>query len=264
MSSASGTRAVLWAALAFALASGRLIAQAPPQDRAARYDPANIEAGARLFAAQCAPCHGANGDLIVGVDLRRGQFKTVVSDEDLVRVLATGRPGAGMPAFAAFVPSEVTGVIAFIRAGFDPDVRVGDPNRGQTIFSGKGACATCHRVGGRGPRVASDLSDIGALRTPRSLQRTLLDPSGSLLPANRTLRAVTRDGRTIRGRRLNEDTYTVQLIDEQERVVSLTKADLRSFEVSKDTAMPSYGGTLTPDEVSDLVAYLLSLKGVQP
>ena len=76
--------------------------------------------------------------------------------------------------------------------------------------------------------------------------------------------AVTKDGRTIRGRRLNEDTYTVQLIDEQERIVSLTKADLRSYDVRKDTAMPSYATSLTPDEVSDVIAYLLSLKGVQP
>src|SRR5437868_8232492 len=98
-----------WAALAFAFASGRLIAQAAIQDHPGQYDRADIEAGSRLYAAQCAPCHGVNGDMIAGVDLRRGQFKTVVSDEDLVRVLAMGRPAAGMPAFATFQPSEVTG-----------------------------------------------------------------------------------------------------------------------------------------------------------
>ena len=38
---------------------------------------------------------------------------------------------------------------------------------------------------------------------------------------NEFTRAVTRDGETIRGRRLNEDTYTVQLIDSQERLRSL-------------------------------------------
>jgi putative heme-binding domain-containing protein len=205
--------------------------------------------------------------MIAGVDLRRGQFKTAVSDQDLTRVLATGTPAAGMPAFAAFQPSEVSGIIAFIRAGFDATataVKVGDPARGQALFAGKGGCGTCHRVNGRGPRVVSDLSDIGAIRMPGSLQRSLLDPTGSLLPANRTVRAVTRDGRTIRGRRLNEDTYTLQLIDEQERVVSLTKADIRSFEASKESAMPSYARTLTTDEASDVIAYLLSLKGVQP
>ena len=82
-----------------------------------------------------------------------------------------------------------------------------------------------------------------------------------MLPINRPVRAVTRDGRTIRGRRLNEDTYTVQLIDEQERLVSLVKADLREFEVSTTSSMPSYETTLTADELADVIAYLLSLKG---
>jgi len=34
--------------------------------------------------------------------------------------------------------------------------------------------------------------------------------------------------------------YTVQLIDEQEHLVSLTKADLREYTVLKSTSMPSY------------------------
>src|SRR4051794_11515672 len=102
-----------------------------------------------------------------------------------------------MPAFATFQSSEVTAVIAFVRAGFDADaaaVKVGDPVRGQALFSGKGRCATCHRVNGNGPRVATDLSDIGAIRSAASLQRALLDPASSMLPANRTVRAVMRDG----------------------------------------------------------------------
>ena len=72
---------------------------------------------------------------------------------------------------------------------------------------------------------------------------------------------MTRDGRTIRGRRLNEDAYTIQLIDDQSRLVSLTKADLRSLEVIPTSSMPSYEMTLTADERADLIAYLLSLKG---
>ena len=258
---------MLWAVFPVMLVSAQIAAQNPVQDHPGQYDRADIEAGSRLYTGQCAPCHGPNGDMAVGVDLRRGQFKTAVSDEDLARLLETGRPAAGMPAFATLQSREKTAVIAFIRAGFDAiagAVKVGDPARGQALFSGKGGCATCHRVNGRGPRVATDLSDIGAIRSPVSLQRALLDPAGSLLPANRTVRAVTRDGRAIRGRRLNEDTYTVQLIDEQERLVSLTKADLRSFEVSPVSAMPSAEKTLTPDEIADVVGYLLSLKGLQP
>jgi putative heme-binding domain-containing protein len=258
-----GTRPVLWAAVLFTLAV-RLAAQNPAPQPSGQYDRAQIAAGAILYAGQCVACHGANGDQIVGVDLRQGKFPTVVSDTDLVRLLATGKPAAGMPAFTVLRSDEVPAIIAFIRSGFDSQgtaVKVGDPARGAALFSGKGGCAMCHRVNGRGSYAASDLSDIGVSRTATSLQRALLDPAGSMLPANRSVRAMTRDGRTIRGRRLNEDAYTIQLIDDQSRLVSLTKADLRSLEVIPTSSMPSYEMTLTADERADLIAYLLSLKG---
>jgi mono/diheme cytochrome c family protein len=82
-----------------------------------------------------------------------------------------------------------------------------------------------------------------------------------MMPINRPVRAVTRDGKVINGRRLNEDTYTVQLLDDQEKLVSLTKADLREFTILTVSPMPSYRNTLTDAELADVVAYLLSLKG---
>jgi cytochrome c oxidase cbb3-type subunit 3 len=256
-------RPFLWAAVALMLAA-RLAAQGPPQNRQAQYDRAVIDTGARIYAGQCAACHGANGDQINGVDLRRGQFPTVVSDEDLVRVLASGKPAAGMPSFAVLHTDEVRAVMAFIRSGFDAvgaPVTTGDAARGAAMFEGKGGCTTCHRVNGRGAYTATDLSEIGTMRTPASLQRALLDPAASMIPANRSVRAVTRGGQTIRGRRLNEDTYTIQVIDDQSRLVSISKADLRSLELSPSSSMPSYATTLTTDERADLIAYLLSLKG---
>jgi len=243
----------------------RLAAQATAQDHPGQYSAMDIETGSRLYAGQCVLCHGPNGDVVAGVDLRRGQFRRAVSDEDLARVIATGLPEAGMPGFK-LQPSELDGLVAFIRAGFDVSgtaVKVGHVGRGQEIFEGKGGCAACHRVNGKGPRVAPDLSDIGAIRTPSALQRSLLDPTSAMLPINRPVRAVTRDGRTIRGRRLNEDTYSVQLIDEQERLVSLVKAELREYELAKTSPMRSMAGILTADEQADLVAYLLSLKGLR-
>ena len=252
----------LGAAVVFALAA-QLSAQNPAQNQTGTYDRTQVAAGAIIYG-QCVLCHGVNGDQINGVDLRQGKFLTVASDADLVRLLATGRPGAGMPAFTVLRSDEVTSLIAYIRSGFDASagaVKIGDPARGAGLFSGKGGCATCHRVGGRGAYAASDLSEIGATRKPESLQRALVDPAAAIIPGNRSVRVVTRDGRTIRGRRLNEDAYTIQVIDEQSRLVSLIKADLRSFDVIPTSSMPSYETTLTADERADLIAYLLSLKG---
>ena len=152
-----------------------------------------------------------------------------------------------MPPFK-LQPAELDGLVAFIRAGFDVGgtaVKVGDAARGQALFDGKGACATCHRVNGDGPRVAPDLSDIGAVRTPARSSVRCSIRSTQMMPINRPVRIVTRDGRTIRGRRLNEDTYTVQLIDEQERLVSLDKADLRELELAKTSPMPPATRTLS-------------------
>jgi hypothetical protein len=93
------------------------------------------------------------------------------------------------------------------------------------------------------------------------MQRHLVDPTASMSPINRPVRAVTGTGRVINGRRLNEDTYTVQLIDDQERLVSLRKAELRELTVGTASPMPSYQNTLSPEERAAVVAYLLTLKG---
>jgi hypothetical protein len=106
------------------------------------------------------------------------------------------------------------------------------------------------------------LSDIGAIRTLAALQRALLMPNESLLPIHRPVRVVTRDGRTLTGRRLNEDTYTVQLIDDGENLHSLAKAELRELSVTDAPQMPSYAELLTADELADVIAYLVSLKGL--
>jgi putative heme-binding domain-containing protein len=138
----------------------------------------------------------------------------------------------------------------------------GDAVRGKTLFEGKGQCGTCHRVNGKGPRVAPDLSDIGTLRTPDALMKAVLDPESEIRHSNRYIRAVTRDGKVINGRRLNEDTYTVQVIDENEKLVSLIKANLREYGLVRRTPMPAYRDKLTSEEMADLLAYLLSLKGM--
>ena len=258
------TRTIVLFAATVLFLTAHLAGQNAPQNQQAQSDHFVIETGARLYGAQCSVCHGTNGDLINGVDLRAGKFLTVRTDEDLARVLATGRPAAGMPSFAVLHTDEARAIIAYIRSAFDAGtdgVQIGDARRGAALFEGKGGCTSCHRVNGRGAYTATDLSEIGMVRTPMSLQRALIDPAQAILPGNRSVRAVTRDGRTVRGRRVNEDAYTIQLIDEQSRLTSLVKADLRSFEIVSTSSMPSFQNTLTTDERADVVAYLLSLKG---
>jgi putative heme-binding domain-containing protein len=228
------------------------------------YADADVQYGARIYAEQCTVCHSATGDAVAGVDLRANRFKRPLNDNELRGVISNGVAGTGMPPFK-FTPPELTAVIAYLRKMRDFDSKlalIGDVAKGKALFEGKAQCSSCHRVYGKGPRVAPDLSDIGALRTPDLIRRAIIFPEAEVRPANRSVRAVTSDGKVVTGRRLNEDTYTVQVIDEQERLVSLVKASLREYNLVRRTAMPSYRDTLAADELADLLAYLLSLKGL--
>ena len=225
------------------------------------FTPTDVENRARLYRAQCAACHGPEGDLVAGANLRAGKFRRAASDDDLTRIITKGIPGTPMPP-SNLQSFQVFALIAYLHSMREQQpMAAGDARRGRELLEGKGACLTCHRIKGKGARTAPDLSDIGAIRTTSYLQRSILDPSASILPLHRTIRAVTRNGAVITGRRLNEDTDTLQLLDSKERLVSLRKADLREYAMDKASAMPSYKDKLSSQEVSDLVNYLVSLKG---
>ena len=226
-----------------------------------QYTSEAIQLGLGIYNRECALCHGIQGNLIDNIDLRRGKFRFAASDDDLRNIILDGRAEGRMPAFN-LKAAELNGVIAFIRAGFDPDgtaIRIGDPGRGKTLFEGKGECSSCHRVNGKGPRMAPDLSEIGITRTAANLQLNLIDPAAVMLPINRPVRIVTLSEETIVGRRLNEDTYTVQILDSEERLRSLVKAELVSYDISdRPSKAPT---TLDSGEVADVIAYLLTLVG---
>lgn len=251
------------AASAQATTDGRLKPDTTNQLHDAQYPDVDIVYGANLYAARCVTCHGVQGDAIGGVSLRSGKFRNASTDNELARFIRAGSPAAGMPPFA-LDNAEMAGITAYLRNmnTFDTaSVKAGDATRGRAVFEGKGGCVACHRVGRVGSRVAPNLSDIGAQRSPGSMQRSLIDPSSQMMPINRPVRLVKKDGTVVNGRRLNEDTYSIQVIDDKERLHSILKADLKEFTISKTSPMPSYTDTLTSTEMADLIGYLLSLKG---
>jgi putative heme-binding domain-containing protein len=260
-----GCAIVVLAMVLWTMGGAAVRAQAQAPLHGTQYSDADIAYGATLYTSKCVTCHGTQGDGIGGVNLRSGTFRNAVIDRDLERFIRAGSP-AGMPAFA-LDNAEIAGIIAYLRNMnvFDAAaVKIGDAARGRGIFDGKGACTSCHRIGVAGSRVAPNLSEIGAARSAGSLQRSLVDPTSQMMPINRPVRVVTRDGTIINGRRLNEDTYSLQIIDDHERFHSLVKADVREYTISKTSPMPSYQRTLSDDERADVLAYLLSLKGQEP
>jgi putative heme-binding domain-containing protein len=228
------------------------------------YTQTDVEIGARLYIANCIYCHGPDGDQVPGVDLGHGHFKRASSDTDLIEIIRTGISGTGMPAQTNMPPAQIKTIVAYLRslaAAPSSDLPAGgDAVRGKAILDGKGGCLACHRVKDSGSRLGPDLSDIGGLRRVGELEKSLVDPNAIVLPQHRFFRVVTRDGATVTGRILNQDTFTVQIIDSRERLLSYSKSDLREF-APLNSPMPSYRDKLSSKEMADLISYLVSLKG---
>jgi putative heme-binding domain-containing protein len=228
------------------------------------YTPADIQEGGRLFRVNCVLCHGPEGDQVPGIDLGHGRFRQTYSENALIKIIQNGIAGTGMPPnnlqdFQAEI------VVAYLRSLATSGRTVtgnGDAARGKVLFNGKGNCTGCHRVNGVGSRVGPDLSDIAALRRTVEIERSLLEPNEEVLPQNRGYRVVTKKGETITGRLLNLDSFSVQMIDSKERLLSLQRSDLRESGFVKDSTMPSYRDKLSAQELADIVAYLATLKGI--
>ena len=237
-------------------ASGALLAQH-------EYAAADIENGGRQYTNNCVYCHGPEGDQIAGVNLFQGRFRRAVSDDDIVQIIRNGIPGTGMPA-QNLNDSNSRSIVAYLRSaklGPASTLTGGDATRGKALFEGKGQCATCHRVQNSGSRMAPDLSDIGMQRRAVELEKSLIDPASGVLPQHRFVQVTPKSGPAVTGRLLNEDTFTLQLIDSQERLRTFAIADLRDYSVLKNSRMPSYKEKFSRQELADMVSYLVSLKG---
>ena len=226
----------------------------------------DVEDGARSFASYCAACHGPDGNLIPGIDLGHGRFRRPLTDDEIAGIIMNGIPNTAMPATPRLSEDGVRRLVAYLRSNAQSEESVaagGDPARGKALFEGKGECTDCHRVNGVGDRVGPDLSNIGRLRRAAQIRDSLLDPKAEVQPSNRFYRVITADGEKVRGRLLNHDTFTVQLLDTDDRLRSFAKADLREYGFD-ETPMPSFKKKLNEKQIADLVSYLVSLQGPSP
>jgi cytochrome c oxidase cbb3-type subunit 3 len=138
----------------------------------------------------------------------------------------------------------------------------GSVARGAAIFGGKGACLDCHWVAGKGSRLGVDLTEIGETRKRDALEKVLLDPPTEVPLPNRMYRIVTNDGAVYSGKLLNQDTASLQILDSKEHLRSIPRSGVRDSGFAATPPMPSYRNKLSPEEITDVVAYLSQLKGV--
>ena len=225
----------------------------------------DVQDGRRVYEGLCAACHGPDGNLIAGIDFSRGVFRRTFSDDELAATIMSGIPNTPMPPSPTMRPDEALRVVEYLRSmseGRDTKAD-GDAARGRVLFEGKGECRDCHAVRGEGSRVGPDLTRIGLLRRAGEIERSLLDPKAEVQPENRFYKVSPKTGQPVVGRLLNRDTFTVQLMDLDERLRSFQIADLREHGFD-DTPMPSAREKLSTQEIADVVSYLSSLRGTAP
>ena len=256
------SNAALFAAVLVLLPASRLLAQ--PQRRAV---PAtqNAAAGKALFDAQCAWCHGAGGDGGTGPNLH-GRLRHATDYKSIVDIVTSGIPGTEMPSFRVPLTARHIGQIAAYVQSLGhakSTAPAGNVEHGAAVYQANG-CTSCHAVAGRGGIVGPELTAIGAMRGGPYLRDAIVKPAAAHPPGYLVVRAVGNDGKEVRGIRVNEDVFWLQLRDAGGSVHVLQKTELSKVERQLDASlMPSYANRISGADLDDLIAYLTSLRGVK-
>ena len=228
--------------------------------------PADLKNGQQLFMGQCARCHGPKGEGGRGAVLAQPKLRHAPDDQALFLVIRDGIRGTEMPAGYAVDTLENWQLAAYVRSlgRMAPETVPGDAKRGQELYRSKGRCSQCHIIGGQGGSLGPELTEIASRRSAAHLRAAVLSPESTLPEGFLEVRLTTKDGHGFTGVRLNEDTFTIQIIDLSGGLHSFLKSDLK--ELQRDigkSPMPSFREVLSASEVDDLVAYLYTLRGNQ-
>jgi cytochrome c oxidase cbb3-type subunit III len=257
-----------------------MVSSASAQKNPLAGDPRAAKAGESEFRINCALCHGlgAKGGGR-GPDLTRAVKKHVHSDADMFQVISNGIPGTAMPANGTngqgvgMTDHEIWQIIAYIRS---QEVKAsakqpGNAAHGKEMFYGDANCSLCHMVEGKGGRFGPDLTGVAGSRTHDAIIDSVRNPSRRLawglteatkeFPQEyETVTVVTPDGKQLKGVTLNEDSFSLQMMDMSGNIHLLEKDKLRSFQKSRDSAMPKYTtDTLSDKDLEDIVAFLSKL-----
>ncbi len=238
------------------------------------------KAGEYEFRINCALCHGlgAKGGGR-GPDLTRAQKRFAHTDAEVFQVISNGIAGTAMPANGTngqgvgMTDEEIWQIITYIRS---QEVKAsaksaGNAAHGKQLFYGDANCSVCHMVEGKGGRFGPDLTSVGGSRTREALIDSVRNPSRRLawglteatkeFPQEyESVTVVTADGKKIRGVTLNEDSFSVQIMDMGGQIHLLEKDQLQSFHKSRESMMPVYSSeTLSDQELEDIVAFLVGV-----
>jgi cytochrome c oxidase cbb3-type subunit III len=236
--------------------------------------------GESQFRANCAFCHGlgARGGGRAP-DLTPARKKHGNSDADLYRTINEGVPGTAMPPNGAtqqgvgMTETEIWQVITYIRSVQKkaPAQIPGNAAHGKQLFFGVTGCSACHMVGGKGGRLGPDLTGAAAARSREYLIESIRNPNRRLAQGlgeamkeftveYATVTVVDSAGKKFQGVVLNEDNFTLQMMDQNEQLHLFEKDKLKSFEEARTSLMPPFDEEMVPEkDLQDLIAFLSSV-----
>jgi cytochrome c oxidase cbb3-type subunit III len=246
-----------------------------PQRLSAAQAAADVEQGKKLFQGMCVTCHGFEGAGGDAPSLNRPKLDRAPDDDALRAVIGDGLPDRGMPRVRRLTNNELRQLVSYVRSlgrmpsSLPPSA---NPRKGGEIYKEQG-CASCHIINGQGGSLGPELTSIGRLRGVEYLRQGIVDPGAALprgtlpIPARGfseflPVIVVTREGREVRGMRINEDNFTIQLRDGGNKFFSFRKTELELIEKQPSKSlMPSFANRLSGSDLNDLLAYLSSLRG---
>ncbi len=131
-----------------------------------------VTRGQKLFADNCATCHGKNGEGDIGPALNSRKFLQTADDSVIFGLIGSGVPGTGMPSWAQanggpFTDEQINDLVGFIRHWQATATDVAKPTPtpnpalGATIFNS--VCYVCHGVNGVGTDRAPALNSQALL-----------------------------------------------------------------------------------------------------
>ena len=223
---------------------------------------ADLARGEKLFEHHCALCHGLKGEGGRGPLLTKAKLPRAPDDATLLKVIENGIRGTEMPGADAMSERERLLTAGYVRSLGKVSLKPvpGDPARGAEIYR-KGNCAACHSIRGEGGISAPELTAIGARRSAAYLRESIVAPEAAVPEGYLLVTVAAKNGQSVTGVRVNEDSFSIQLRDDAGRSYSFWKNEIAQIEKQTGKSpMPSYKGRLAEDELTDLVAYLASLK----
>jgi putative heme-binding domain-containing protein len=217
-------------------------------------------AGRDLYNRSCTMCHGldgAAGDRAPALGAQRRYLR--VTERDLFDAIKHGIKGTMMPS-SPLPEADVWKMVAYIRslrATAIDNVVPGDVRVGEAVFNGKGGCAGCHMIRGRGGLIGPDLSNIAAERKVEDLREALTKPKPVPPRGYQPVRLRTVKGQAIRGVIKNENNFSLQVLGTDQKVHLLLRSEISELTYEEKSLMPAdFDKKLSKDELQGLVAFL--------